>query len=425
MSDLIVQNLFEASFRGQPFYIDTSSTISGGQKLAVYDYVNSSRRDIFYMGDKPNEYTIKALLYPEASNAGQALTQASIITNSGATVTSQPNSSNTAVTPRTGDYFRVRNNFLNALKAPGKGKLVHPFYGEIECYVESWSATEDIKSLGFIEIDITFKVDVSPLQAQFGISTKNAIDEIIDTDLLPTLEATLVLPPKNQVYFSKLVNFIGVIQTVVGFVKNIDLVGFASLIVGRNLRPFLVAPTAIYNLLRNVFRTIGRQDTLPVDTRSFSTGIRDFNASLQPQLVNYNTESALEYNNNLLILKSVTEILLMDCLFAYAIDNGFETVVDLEYYRNIVDDIYNDFVENCPSESLVKIGEDIKQKFSIFLEEQTLTTLKVITVSIPGEPLDVLLYRYYENLDFRDQIIRLNNIKDTSWVSGDMRLITK
>ncbi len=402
MSDLIINNLFEASFRGQTFYLNTSSTISGGQKLAIYDYANSNRRDIFYMGDKPNEYSVKALVYPEAL-----------------TGRIEPD------TPTNRGYFTVRNNFINALKEKGKGRLVHPFYGDIDCYVESWSATEDITNLGVIEFDITFKIDVLPLQEQFGASTREAIDEIIERDLLPTLESELLLPPKSPVYLNKLLGFINVIQTAIVFVKNVDILGFASLVAGRNLRPFFATPIAIYNLLRGIFRTIGRNETLPSDTKTFAVEVKSFNDALQPQFVNYTTQNAIEYNSNLQIFKSTTDILTLDALYQYAFDKGFESIADLEEYKRVTDQIFDDFRNNCPSERLIKIGETIKEKFTLFLQEQALTTLRVIEVNIPGEPLDVLLYRYYEDFSFRDRIIRLNNIKDTSWVEGKVRLLTK
>jgi hypothetical protein len=421
MADLIVSNLFEASFRGQKFYLNTSSTVSGGQKLAIYDYANSDRRDIFYMGDKPNEYSLKALVYPESE----------VVAEVGASLITDPNfaiptiASNVQSAARSGDYFRYRNAFINALKEKGKGRLVHPFYGNIDCYVESWSATEDITNLGVIEFDITFKVDVLPLQEQFGASTREAIDEIIERDLLPTLKSELSLPPKSPVYLNKLLGFINVIQTAITFVKNVDILGFASLIAGRNLRPFFVTPIAIYNLLRGIFRTIGRNKTLPSDTKTFAVEVRSFNDALQPQFVNYTTQNALEYNRNLQIFKSTTEILTLDTLYQYAIENGFESISDLEDYKSVTDDIFKNFRNNCPSEGLIKIGEAIKEKFTLFLQEQALTTLRVVEVNIPGEPLDVLLYRYYEDFSFRNRIIRLNNIKDTSWVEGKVRLLTK
>lgn len=403
MPDLLVNNLFEGSFRGQRFYLNTSSTISGGQKLAIYDYANSNRRDIFYMGDKPNEYSLKALVYPEPLE--------------------------TRIEPDTptgrGDYYTVRNNFINALKERGKGRLVHPFYGDIDCYVESWSATEDTTNLGVIEFDITFKVDVLPLQEQFGLSIQAGVDEIIERDLLPTLESELLLPPKNPVYLNKLLGFINVIQTAITFVKNVDVLGFASLVAGRNLRPFFVTPIAIYNLLRGIFRTIGRNETLPSDTQTFAVEVKSFNDTLKPQFVNYSTQNAIEYNRNLQIFKSTTDILTLDCLYQYAFNNGFESIADLEEYKRVTDQIFDDFRNTCPSEALIKLGETIKEKFTLFLQEQALTTLRVIEVNIPGEPLDVLLYRYYEDFSFRDKIIRLNNIKDTSWVEGKVRLLTK
>lgn len=402
MADFIVNNLFEGSFRGQRFYLNTSATISGGQKLAVYDYANSNRRDIFYMGDKPNEYSIKALVYPEPLTAR-------------IDPDTEPNRG----------YFTVRNNFINALKEKGKGRLVHPFYGDIDCYVESWSATEDTTNLGVIEFDITFKVDVLPLQQQFGQSTREAVDEIIERDLLPTLETELLLPPKSPVYLNKLLGFLNVVQTAITFVKNVDILGFASLVAGRNLRPLFATPIAIYNLLRGLFRTIGRNEALPADTKTFAVEVKSFNDALQPQFVNYTTQNAIEYNRNLQILKSTTDILTLDTLYQYAFDNGFESIDDLEEYKRITDEIFQNFRNNCPSEPLIKIGETIKEKFTLFLQEQALTTLRVIEVNVPGEPLDVLLYRYYEDFSFRDRITRLNNIKDTSWVEGKVRLLTK
>jgi hypothetical protein len=392
MANLSKYNLFEGSFRGKTFYLNTASTVSGGQKLAVYDYANSNRRDIFYMGDKPSEYTLRALLNPDLSKES---------------------------------YVTVRTEFINALKERGKGRLVHPFYGDIDCYVESWSCTEDTTRLGFVEFDITFKVDVQPTQNAANTLFSDPVTQIINQKLLPTLQAQLILPPKSPVYLDKLFNFINALQTSIILVRNRDIAAIADILIGGNIRSLLSNTIGIYNLLRTVFRSLGRNPTLPADATAFATNMKDFNESLEPRLVNYTTANAMEYNNNILLFKSTTDILTLDAMYQYAFDNGFESIVDLELYKTITDDIFKNFRNNCPSDDLIQIGEDIKELFTLFLEQQSLNTLRVVEVDIPGEPLDVLLYRYYEDLSFRDRIIKLNNIKDTSWVEGKVRLLTK
>ena len=391
MVDIDKYELSEGSFRGKKFYLNTSSTVSGGQKLAVYDYANSNRRDIFYMGDKPSEYTLKALLNPDLTKEG---------------------------------YTTVRTEFINALKERGKGRLVHPFYGNIDCYVESWSCTEDTTKLGFIEFDITFKVDVQPTDNTTP-AAPNTVTQIINQTLLPTLQAELILPPKSPVYLGKLFNFMNALQTSIILVRNRDIAAIADILIGGNIRSLLSNTIGIYNLLRSVFRSLGRSPTLPADTATFATNMKDLNDALQPRLVNYTTANAVEYNNNILLFKSTTDLLTLDAMYQYAFENGFESIVDLEVYKTVTDDIFKNFRNNCPSDDLIQIGENIKEVFTLFLEEQSLNTLRVVEVDISGEPLDVLLYRYYEDLSFRDRIIKLNNIKDTSWVEGKVRLLTK
>jgi len=392
MADLNKYQLFEGSFRGKKFYLNTSATVSGGQKLAVYDYANSNRRDIFYMGDKPSEYSIKALINPDLDKDG---------------------------------YFTTRTEFINALKEVGKGRLVHPFYGELDCYVESWSCTDDITNLGIIEFDITFKIDVQPVETNPTITLGGGISQSINDKLLPTLESELVLPPKSNIYLKKLASFLNIIQTASILVKNRDIAAIAGIFVGRDLQSLLSSSISVYNFLRTTFSFFGTSPTLAPDTTTFSTNMRDLNDQLTPRLVNYTTENAMEYNNNLLIFKSTTEILILDALYQYAFENGFESIVDLEEYKSTADDIFKNFRNNCPSEALIQLGEEIKETFTLFLEEQSLNVLRVVEVDVPGEPLDVLLYRYYDDLSFRDKIIALNNIKDTSWVEGKVRLLTK
>lgn len=174
-------NLRHASFRDIPFYFD-SSEFKAGRKTVVHDFPKRDLVTIEDMGRATREFSITAYFLGS-------------------------------------DYQDYRDAFINAIEQKGAGKLVHPFYGEIDVYVTGTISVSENKtdggyatvSISVIEskepqyVDPNFATDItlfdaidaaiSSIQDQFDkvFSMANAAQSAIDKTTKAVTDAVLLI----------------------------------------------------------------------------------------------------------------------------------------------------------------------------------------------------------------------------------------
>jgi prophage DNA circulation protein len=110
--------LREPSFRGVPFHVDSASS-DFGRRIIPHEY---PLRDLPYvedMGRKLRQLRVEAIL----------------------------------IGP---DYMAARDALIAAIEQPGPGKLVHPYYGELQASVASFLVAESSREGGMARISIDF-----------------------------------------------------------------------------------------------------------------------------------------------------------------------------------------------------------------------------------------------------------------------------
>lgn len=108
----------QASFRNVEFFI-RSHNVSGGRRLARHAFPNNDNIEFEDMGLKDKKFTIDGYIVGD-------------------------------------DYFEARNKLEDALNAQGSGKLVHPYRGTIEVYVDDFSVSETTDEGRVARFSITF-----------------------------------------------------------------------------------------------------------------------------------------------------------------------------------------------------------------------------------------------------------------------------
>jgi prophage DNA circulation protein len=119
-----LEQLNTASFKGVQFPCNSTRTSAGRAKIK-HEFANSDKNNIEDQGLIPRIHQLTAII--------------------------------------TGDNYRqTRDRLLAAIESPGPGVLIHPFYGRIEnAEALPVSFDENVRTLGRIEIPITFEVSDS------------------------------------------------------------------------------------------------------------------------------------------------------------------------------------------------------------------------------------------------------------------------
>jgi prophage DNA circulation protein len=125
-------NLQPASFRGVPFFVN-KSTVSAGKRAKIW-YRHASwkqYRDAKKKGLQVTSRWNTSIIEPITQDFGQEPDEFTI---EGYVIANDDNDY---------DYFQNRDDLINVLKGFGAGKLIHPYYGEIEVLVKEKATIEE------------------------------------------------------------------------------------------------------------------------------------------------------------------------------------------------------------------------------------------------------------------------------------------
>ena len=68
---------------------------------------------------------------------------------------------------------------------------------------------------------------------------------------------------------------------------------------------------------------------------------------------------------------------------------------------------------------------DIRVDALQLLDEELLNTKKVVGLRVPLLPISVIAYRLYGNTDLADALVNLNGINQSSFVEGDILVLSE
>lgn len=141
----------KGSFRGVPFLIEDDQTINGGRRLISHEYPLRNEGLVEDLGKKQRSYEVKCLVIGD-------------------------------------DYLVQAENLIKALEGNGKGILKHPFWGEKEVCVDTYSNVSSSSALRVSRFVINFlpaTVALAPETTDdtlFGVldSYAKALDELAE-----------------------------------------------------------------------------------------------------------------------------------------------------------------------------------------------------------------------------------------------------
>jgi len=118
MSSAWLSRYRQASFRNVDFFV-RSHTVNSGRRLVQHEFPGNNDVFVEDTGRKQKKFTLDAYIVAD-------------------------------------DYFQQRNDFEEALDADGPGKLVHPYRGNIDVYVDDWSLSENTDEGRMVRFSISF-----------------------------------------------------------------------------------------------------------------------------------------------------------------------------------------------------------------------------------------------------------------------------
>lgn len=395
--------MLPGSFRGVRFYI-TSSTVIGGRKVSVKQFLNSDKQSIEDLGLKPRSYTMDVVILSS---------------------------------DRVSDYLAKKQEFLQALERPGSSILVHPFFGRISnMKVIDYTLNERLNNLGVPEFTITFGPDDStgvPTVSQNRISRINnqsgIVSKFILTEFGDRYEVSRRYPRNFTSAQDKLVSVAGAFSRNASFSTALpsQINGFSSLLTlfsqdinelvnrpaelaSRVIALFLSASN-LYDSLESSYEVMKKffsfgQETTPIQPTTLGLKERELN----DRMVNY--------------LIRVQALIL-----AYQISSqeDYLTVDDVDRRANELEESYQDIKTNSglSSETLEELAV-LRDVVQVFFDNEKLTSKQIISVEIPSlSSVRLASYQYYGSTENSDIITGINGDLNVSFISGNVEILTE
>ena len=395
-----------ASWRGVEFIVENVET-SGGQKTVVHEYPNSNIRTVESLGIMPDAYNVSAII------TGQ-------------------------------DYFELKKRLRIEIKRAGIGTFVHPYDGAVECHVDgNYSYTEDDTSLS--ETIITFRLlvateEILPQAEPFSLADvqdkADASNASLATGFGETfgvstpftqnfVSAESLLDSAGAFFNSQRTVFVQSTETISGVTNVID--NFTADIVR-----LINAPPELGTTLIDLYQSI--VTLYPTAEERFEALKQFFSFGDSDDEINTSTVSLQERKlNQNCIINTIKSGALVEAYRAAAekeygtTDEIDEAQEDLEdQFGSILGDTNLDDASNSGLTEETQISlADLRDSVRSFLDNAKLMTAQVVTINTVEMPAQLLSYTYYGSSDNTVEIIELNSIRNPSFVSGEVEILSQ
>lgn len=391
---MIIEELYEASYKGAAFRIKSSS-IDGGRKDIKHEFPNSDQQNIEDLGRKNRSYNITGFI-------------------------SEPN------------YTQKKNKLLSALEEGGTGLLVHPFFGNIDnIAARNYSLVESINEVGEATFSMNFEVSGTDGLPSVDSSSK-AIVSASNTALQSSLnnsiveEYTVTFPSaftdakemldRTKDYFEEKTRVVQQVTDSINAYSGL-VSDYSSAIVSLVNRP-----QALADSVSNIFQTANTLYDSAESTVLVFRGFFGFDDDVTnpPNLV---TASINERKNNRKIIKSYMQTASLGYAYQNIVDIEFNTVEDLLTTANILEAQFEKVVQTLGGEQLEALS-DLRDATQSVIDEIKLSINQVVTVKTVRMPARVLAFSYYGNDGSGEKIVNLNDDGNVSFYEGNIKVLS-
>lgn len=402
--------LKRASYKKVSFFMKVATT-RGGRKDTAHEYPGSDQQNIEDFGLKPRSYNITIVINDI-------------------------------------DYEEQRNRLLEVFSEGGNGVLIHPTFGRVENIVaRKWTIRETLDELGRAEIIVQFEPNDAPLVPfQKGVSanevqnlngllggsvnSKITDDYLVNTNLTGNYESAVAQLQKVGQAFRDLSTFGTNVNDQIN-IYNSAVVKFTS-----QINSLVTQPAELANSLATLFSNLNQLFSAPADTYGAFVALFGFTGTnVKPSPT---TTSRIQRLSNENIIDKSMNILSLGFAYQGSTQLDFQTNEDIEIVSEQLEDQYADVidpdlddqdraneVDSGLSDDILRDLNNIRVDALQLLDEELLNTKKIISLRVPLLPISVIAYRLYGSTDLTDALVSLNGINQSSFVEGDIRVLSE
>ncbi len=367
--------LRSASFRGIPFYVD-SSTAQFGRKTIEHEFPGKDISTMEDQGKATPRFSIEAFVV--------------------------------------GDTYKfLKDALISACEKEGAGTLIHPYYGKKKVYVNGViSVSESTQNGGMASISISFSEAEKPM---FPLSVLNTIVSLV-AKIAVAFEA---LKSKFNDVFNLFQQPSAIIEAVQGAmseaismidsaftsIKQIDGFGVSL----NNLRALMEASSsALQPSASEISEAV---------VEIFSYGETTESVTEKLELIDFKKDDGVIEANEKAFLEMIQEAAIIGAV--QSVPNI--TFTNTQESENMISQLNNAFedIMNRADDVMYYELHDLQAAVVEDIEQRSINLPDVLTIQIPKAlPSLFIAYDRYEDIDRAEEIVKKNHIKHPGFVPG-------
>jgi prophage DNA circulation protein len=384
-----------ASFNNVEFFYQSGSTV-GGRKTVTHEFPDANTRYVEDLGKSEKKFTVNAIIDTNPGN-------------------------------------RQRDALIRELDSDTVGILIHPKYGRQEVKALNYNITDDITELGVARFNITFEKaerNQFPVRARsssgFVDRLKKAVTDALDNNFpnawssvknnieaFNNIRAATERTGREIKRASQVIE--GSTDGVAAFVTSINEVI-------DNAGGLVQSPSVLAEKLRTSFDNLEVAYNSSRDVFTVLTGLFGFDTASQEQAIGSSTTSNI-INTNQSELNLFTNVSAIAAAYDAAIGIEFNNLDDLNSVKDQLEAGFNT-VDSRTNRDVYQNLLDLRVQANAVLDNLSISLSKVIDFKTNPISLNVLTYNLYGSLDRKSELLSLNSIRDSSRVSGDLRILS-
>lgn len=394
----MVVQLQRASYKGFPFLVRSVRT-QGGQKTASHEFPGSDKRSVQDLGQRPDVFTVDAIVHGD-------------------------------------DYIADVSRLKQILSEGGFGDFVHPSQGTFSVKATGFLLVESDAEKGIARFEINFSTaspDVQPVARQSNVGAISRQTETVKSALKDRITTDYNVNASLFGNFTDAINQVTQIADAfdgnarlfafgLSDLETLGVPGLATFV--RSIKDFREAatslaqtPSKMANDLFNLFDTLDGVQVTSGNSFRELIGFFDFGDDDTPN--KNDTFGLIERTTSRDIIRSSVQAGALAEAFREASLIEFQSIPEIEtvadnletQHRHIKDDIDDD------SRVQMAVLRDMVRKL---FDDQRVIAAQIIQLDLPVLPAIVQAQALYGAgaQDRVDQLISINNVKDTGFVGG-------
>lgn len=418
------------SFKGVPFLFRQASKTDG--RLTVdYLYPYQTQQQVVDMGAQITTYTL------EISTTGVGE-----------------------------QYFINRKRLIDAFRSQGAGTLVHPIDGTVKAQLTTYTVNENIQQLGVAEFTATFKVTSEPQYPTASDSGQSDIEFFFNENLAIARAAFIANWDSDLEFQSEFVFYDSYVSNLA---INFNVALTRTIVDKGKITPFTTSVNKIDNGAKatriknirnagifadNILNTYNAMQDLSSDTSQKSLLNRQFfgySSGNELEVITPSSQKIVKNKKSLDIFINTISLLyehLNTSNITYQIQDDIEAqskVLNNQYYyiknNNFYETIFNTTDQTKVNKTTVYATQIILNKQAVlendnfesitesrdyvanYLSQQLTNAKRVVTIRVQNQSMVSLVYQLYGELSLYDTLVRLNQLGNPAYITGEIKIL--